>query len=313
MAAVPAYAVELMTTGEAANLLKKMVAAARLQNYSGIYLYQHADVLESFRLFHQFDANGEQERRESLDGFPREFVRNNDQIIGYLPGAKPMALDRRAANKFFPGVIQDQATDVLNNYLFKRVGTERVANYDCQMILLEPKDRLRHPHRMCVEPSSGLLLKSTMYGPDRLEQLEQFTFVQLDIGGAIDKQALKSVFAAKSLPADPPVKNNGSANTASTDLARFDTNNLPSGFRLVKEVHSQLPGKTVPVMHFLYSDGMATVSVFVEPASNAPVNLPLVQGTVNFFSRQVDGWRITALGEVPLQTVQMFTLAFSPR
>ncbi|GAB3249986.1 MucB/RseB C-terminal domain-containing protein [Chitinimonas naiadis] len=313
--AVSAQAAELLTTTESANLLKKMGAAARVLNYSGVYLYQHTDLMETFRLVHVFDAAGEQERRESLDGVPREFVRNNDQIIGYMPSVKPMALDRRAANKFFPGVIPDQIVDVLGNYSFKRLSTERVAGYDCQSVLLEPKDKLRNPHKLCVEPNSGLMLKSTMYSPDGGGQLEQFSFTQLEIGGQIDKRALKSVLASKALPADTPARSTPPSPSASSDLAQFDTSNLPNGFRLVKETRSQLPGKRLPVLHYLYSDGMVTVSIFIEPAGNGPVTLPLAQGSSNisFFSRQADGWRITALGEVPLRTVQLFTQSFSPR
>ncbi|HEY9102986.1 MucB/RseB C-terminal domain-containing protein [Chitinimonas sp.] len=313
--AVSAQAADLLTTPESANLLRKMGAAARVLNYSGVYLYQHTDMLETFRLVHAFDAGGEQERRESLDGVPREFVRLNDQITGYMPDAKPMVLDRRAANKFFPGIIPDQIIDVLANYNFKRLNTERVAGYDCQSILLEPKDKLRHPHKLCVEPNSGLMLKSTMYSPEGGGALEQFSFTQLEIGGPIDKRALKSVLASRALPADPPGRASNSAPMPATDLAQFDTSNLPNGFRLVKEARSAMPGKRQLVQHFLYSDGMVTVSIFIEPAGNGPVTLPLAQGSSNisFFSRQVDGWRITALGEVPLRTVQLFAQSFSPR
>ncbi|MGQ5521877.1 MucB/RseB C-terminal domain-containing protein [Chitinimonas sp. PSY-7] len=314
---VSAQAAELLTASESVNLLHRMGMAARSLNYSGVYVYQHAEMLETFRLVHAFDASGEQERRESLDGLRREFVRTNDQIVCYLPDSKPFVLDRRAANKFFPGVMPDQAADVLSSYAFKRLDTERVAGYDCQSILMEPRDKLRHPHKLCVEPSSGLLLKTTMYSTGRREPLEQFAFTQLEIGGQINKQLLKSVLASKALPLEMPATPAGprTAPVVSPELstAQFVVDNLPGGFRLVTETRSQIPGKSAPVLHYLYSDGMATVSVFIEPAGNGPVSLPLTQGTVNFFSRQIDGWRITALGEVPLRTVQLFTQAYSQR
>ncbi|PHV11577.1 MucB/RseB C-terminal domain-containing protein [Chitinimonas sp. BJB300] len=308
-----AQAADLLTASESVNLLHRMGMAARSLNYSGVYVYQHAEMLETFRLVHAFDASGEQERRESLDGLRREFVRNNDQIVCYLPDARPFTLDRRAANKFFPGVMPDQASDVLSNYAFKRMEPERVAGYECQSILMEPRDKLRHPHKLCVEPSSGLLLKTTMYTTGRREPLEQFAFTQLEIGGQISKQLLKSVLAAKSLPLEVPVAPRIPPVSPDVDAVQFVAENLPGGFRLVTETRSQLPGKALPVLHYLYSDGMATVSVFIEPAGNGPVSLPLTRGTVNFFSRQVDGWRITALGEVPLRTVQLFTQAYSQR
>lgn len=313
LCALSASAAELLTASESVSLLRKMGTAARSLNYSGVYVYQHADVMETFRLVHAFDASGEQERRESLDGVRREFVRTNDQIVCYSAEARPFLLDRRAANKFFPGVMPDQAADVLSNYAFKRLDTERVAGHECQSILMEPRDKLRHPHKLCVEPNSGLLLKSTMYTTGRREPLEQFAFTQLEIGGPINKQLLKPTLAGKAPPPAPAVAAKPQTPSPAATEVQFVAENLPGGFRLVKEATSQMPGKALPVAHYLYSDGMATVSVFIEPASNGPVSLPLTQGTLNFYSRQIDGWRITALGEVPLRTVQLFTQAYSPR
>ncbi|WP_269533369.1 MucB/RseB C-terminal domain-containing protein [Chitinimonas sp. BJYL2] len=314
MLGLPAQASEQMTTAESAALLRKMGAAARVLNYSGVYLFQRQDSMETFRLAHVFDAAGEQERRESLDGLPREFVRNNDQITCYMPNMKPFQLDRRAANKFFPGIIPDQIVDVLSNYTFRKLNVERVAGYECQVVALDPRDKLRNPHRLCVEPNSGLMLKSAMYNPDRTVQLEQFTFTQLQIGGHIDKQALKPVLANKALPVTPvPRQVAPSPPQLGGDYVEFNSTNVPPGFRLVKETHTQLQGRAAPVLHYLYSDGMATVSVFIEPASNAQVDVPLAQGNVSFYTRQVAGWRITAVGEVPLRTVQLFAQSYVPR
>ncbi|WP_374356982.1 MucB/RseB C-terminal domain-containing protein [Chitinimonas sp.] len=341
-----AQAAEVLTTLEASGLLKRMAVAARVLNYNATYLYQHADNMETFRVVHVYDANGEQERRESLDGMPREFIRNNDQIIGYLPDEKPFTLDRRTANKFFPGVILDQAVDVLSNYTFRRLGMDRVAGYDCQLIVLEPNDKLRNPHKLCVDVRSGLLLKSVMYSPDDRGVMEQFAFSQLEIGGQIDKRLLKPVLMAKSnnaatltskiasllgLPsaaanASPPPGPTAPAPVAaipaplaamvagpSTASGAMAVGDLPAGFHLLNETLSQMQGKPKAVRHLLFSDGLVNVSVFVEPSGNGPISLPRQQGALNFFSRQIDGWRITAVGEVPLKTVQLFTMAFEIR
>lgn len=320
-----AQATDLLTTGESATLLRKMGSAARSLNYSGVYLYQHGADMEAFRVLHLFDAGGEQERREALDGMAREFVRNNDQIYCYVPDHKPFALDRKIANKFFPGLIPDQASDVLASYSFKRGEMERVAGYDCQSILLDPRDKLRLPHRLCVEPSSGLMLKSVTFNPDDHDVVEQFAFTEIDIGGQIDKRQLKPTLASKTLPPDPAISNSHAPAVAplpQTATAQppatlppppFVAVNLPSGFRMVREMQTTMPGRAGPVQQYLYSDGLASVSVFLELASTNPVSLPLKQGRFSFYSRQVDGWRITAVGEVPARTVQLFVMGFEPR
>jgi sigma-E factor negative regulatory protein RseB len=308
-----AQAADVLTTAESANLLHRMAFAARVMSYNGIYLYQHADTMETFHVVHLFDTAGEQERRESLDGIPREFVRNNDQIVCYMQDAKPFTLDRRTANKFFPGVMPDQAVDVLANYTFKRTNMDRVAGMDCQNVVLEPNDKLRNLHKLCVDPRSGLLLKSVMYSPDDRSVIEQFAFSQIDFTTPIDKRMLKSAMAGKQAVSPPPQVAVAPASppAVASNVAWPSANGtVPQGFRLVTQTLSRMPGKPTPVHHYLFSDGMVTVSVFVEPAGNGPITLPSRQGAVNFFSRQLDGWRVTALGEVPLRTVQLFTQAF---
>ncbi|MBV8464496.1 MAG: MucB/RseB C-terminal domain-containing protein [Burkholderiales bacterium] len=305
--ALGAQASDLLTTSESSDILHKMISGARNLNYSGIYVYQHGDVMEMFRVAHVFDAGGEQERRESLDGIPREFVRVGNQIVCLLPSQRPFVVDTKVANKFFPGIIPEQATDVLANYNFRRYGTERVAGHECQTIMLEPRDKLRLPHKLCIEPNSGLMLKSTTFSTSDQTPIERFTFSQLDIGGEVDPHLLKPSFAVRLTPQEVNPQQ-----PALAELPVSASAGLPNGFKLVKDMQSQMPGKPKPVRHYVYSDGLASVSVFIEPADNGPVSLPLKQGRVSFFSRETQGWRITAIGEVPPQTVQLFAMAFEP-
>ncbi len=307
LAAVSVHAAELLTTSESADMLRRMIGAARGLNYSGIYTFQNGDVMETFRMAHVFDANGEQERRESLDGEQREFIRRGNQLICLLPNRKPFLLDQKVANKFFPGFIPEQATDVLANYSFRRYGMDRVAGYECQTFVLEPHDRLRLPHRLCVEPNSGLMLKSLTYSPIDQTQVERFAFSQIDIGGQIDARLLKPSNPAALLTLAPANAQTGASQSSGMGIA-----NVPSGFHLVKETQNQMHGRAKPVHHYVFSDGLASVSVFVEPLDNGPVTVPIKPGRISYVSREVQGWRVTVVGEVPPQTVQMFAQAFEP-
>ena len=64
----------------------------------------------------------------------------------------------------------------------------------------------------------------------------------------------------------------------------------------------------MPVEHLMYSDGLATVSVFIEKLDKS-VNVvtgPSSMGGVNTFSTMTDSYLITAVGEVPRDTVKLF-------
>jgi len=61
------------------------------------------------------------------------------------------------------------------------------------------------------------------------------------------------------------------------------------------------------VVHMVLSDGLATISVFVEPmgAQEPPGTFsPARAGAINIYKRQLNGHLVTALGEVPLRAVQ---------
>lgn len=310
LAATTVQAAEQMTPADAAGLMRKMNFAARMLSYTGVYLYQEAQTMETLRLVHLFDSGGEQERRESLDGVPREYIRNNEMVVLNLPNERSTYFDKQKANKWFPGIAPDQIADVLANYNFVRLDNERVAGYECQAVWLEPKDGLRHPLKLCIEPGHGLMLKSVRYSPERGEPIEQTAFTQLEFTVS-DKKLLKPVYGVRG-PADKPAAGAASA----TIEVGLEARRLPQGFRLIKEARSRLPGGSKPAAHYLYSDGLAEVSVFIEPASNAALTVPVdlkKRGNISFFARQAGSWRVTAIGPVPLQTVKLFTQAFEER
>ena len=107
---------------------------------------------------------------------------------------------------------------------------------------------------------------------------------------------------------------------APATLAAFRASRLPPGFRLTVSGAQTLGDSSAPATHLVYSDGVATVSVFVEPGPNAaPVSAASgaggagspapMQGLARVgagyaLSTVVQGHQVTAVGEVPAQTVE---------
>ena len=67
-----------------------------------------------------------------------------------------------------------------------------------------------------------------------------------------------------------------------------------------------LPGSSEPATHLVFTDGVASVSVFVEPRKpdTKGEEGPVRMGSSSAFTTVVDGHQITAVGEVPPNTVQ---------
>ena len=81
---------------------------------------------------------------------------------------------------------------------------------------------------------------------------------------------------------------------------------MPGGFKLSVATQSPISGSEYPVEHLVYSDGLATVSVFIEdPKTTTDVGEGYSHvGSTNAFSLTLRGRKVTAVGEVPRQTVR---------
>ena len=81
---------------------------------------------------------------------------------------------------------------------------------------------------------------------------------------------------------------------------------LPPGFRVAQRMFKWLPGAVAPATHLVVTDGVATVSVFVERP--APGRVPRVGsgriGAAAAYTTVVEGHQVTAVGEVPPRTVE---------
>lgn len=294
---------------DAIALLKKIEAAARELNYSGIFVYQYGNQVETSRITHHVDATGEHEKLEALNGPARETIRNNDDVICYLPESNSVLVDKRHTRKFFPALLPKDISKLSANYTIKLGGVERIAGFDCQSLILEPKDNLRYSRKYWADSASGLLLKATLLNNNG-EAIDQFTFTQLTIGGPIDKSQFKPKPAWKKLTWKTDESTIVDANTHDTG---WEIKQPLLGFNKIVELKRAMPGKKMPVSHLVYSDGLSTVSVFIEPLAGIahPMQGLASQGVLNVYATSLADFQITVIGEVPAVTVKQIATSMS--
>ncbi|HET9404989.1 MAG TPA: MucB/RseB C-terminal domain-containing protein [Burkholderiales bacterium] len=283
------------------NWLKKMASASRELNYSGTFIYRHGYRTETSRVVHYVNAaGGEFERMETLDGPIREVIRTNDQVVCYLPKAKTVLIEKRGKRQF-PAMLPDRLTGVSENYTVHVGEMDRVAGHDCQVVVLEPKDRLRYGHQYCADAGSGLPLRARTFN-EKKEPLESFVFTELVIGGSFNRDKVRSRYAAKSR--DWKVDHSGyPINEVATDTGWVLTRQ-PAGFRKLTELKRSIAGRAFAVSHIVYSDGLAAISVFIEPLPKVRIAQQLShQGAVNIYIRPIADHMVTVLGEAPAATV----------
>ncbi|NJN40587.1 MAG: transcriptional regulator, partial [Gammaproteobacteria bacterium] len=138
------------------------------------------------------------------------------------------------------------------------------------------------------------------------------SFTQLTVGGSIDREHLRPRYASSG--SQWRVEDNSAATVDIAELG-WTISELPSGFRRITSVRRD--SRTGhPINQVVVSDGLAAVSVFIEPyAGKSP--LPRLglsrQGAVNVYSRKVDDYLVTAVGEVPAQSVRLIADAVERR
>jgi sigma-E factor negative regulatory protein RseB len=299
------------TDVDAQHWLQRIYEATQKLNYTGTFVYQHGQQVESSRITHLVDATGLHEKLEALDGVPREIIRTGEEVLCYMPTSMTLKIDKQPGQRSFFTILPEKFKELSENYSIRKGEAERAGGYDCQLIILEPKDRMRYGHRLCADLNTGMLLKAKTVD-EHNEVLAQFAFTQIDIGGHIDRNKLKPRFSRKG-PAWR-VEDSG-ATRANLAESGWRIRSTPPGFRTVTELIRTLGG-TSGVGHIVLSDGLAAVSVFIQPAaSRSPAPQPGLarQGAINVYVRQVGSHWITVVGEAPAESVKYIANAVEYR
>lgn len=297
---------------DALSLLGRAVSASQKTSYVGTFVYQSGTSVETSRIAHYVDTEGNSiERLEVLDGSPREVIRVNDDVRCYLPKEKMIIEDRRGTRKTFPSLLPEAVAALGDFYNVRKGAPVRVAGFDTQTVMLEPKDGFRYGHMFWIESQSGLLVKARMVN-EKGEPIEQFAFAQLQIGPALTRDDVQSRLAASATGWKVHAANSTQAQNA--DLGWTVNADVP-GFRQIAGMRRSLGPDRQDMVHMVFSDGLAAISVFIEPYRKDDGNQvgPMKHGAVNVFKRRVAGFVVTALGEVPAHSVQRMAEAVGPK
>lgn len=291
--------------------LVKMNHAAGALNYDGVFVYQHADQLQSMRIIHRADGDSRRERLVALTGVGREVIRTDREVRCYLPDENAVLVEHRKADgKGFPNLAPGSPSELDVNYDIRLGKMGRVANRKVQSVIIRPKDAYRYGYHLWADTDTGLLLKAHLIDYHG-STLEQFMFTQVTIGAKIPESDLEPqnkgsgyVWYREPAPADTPVQG----------AAGWTVKQLPKGFSLSTHMLRKLANRELPVEQMVYSDGLAVISVFVERVDagntgnagrSGGVSGFTAKGAVNVYGNRVGDHRVTVVGEVPVMTIRL--------
>ena len=291
--------------------LTRINHAARMLDYEGVFVYQHEARLEAMRIIHKVENGAARERLVSLNGAAREIIRDQREVTCYWPDKNAVMVEyRRAHNQTFPAILPEHPQELGDYYAFDLGGVERIAGRPARLVIVKPVDQLRYGYHLWADQETGLLLKADLLDT-RGKVLEQFMFTQISIGAKIPAAALEPGVSGQGMIWHREKDDRPAAPTAQA----WSAAKLPRGFRLSAHVARQTPMRKRPVEHLVYTDGLATVSVFVEkrakdgkPATPGPARM----GAVNVLTSHVNGHQVTTVGEVPEETIALIGGSVAP-
>ena len=280
-------------------LLQRIAQGSRQLTYSGVFVYRSGSRVDTSRIVHAVSDGVELERIEALDGSPREVLRAGSEVKCFFPEDKLLIIEGRSSRRGFPSLLPAGLGSLPEHYSIHGGNSGRIAGVSSRAVLLKPRDEWRYGHEFWMDVASGLLLKATLLDAGG-EALESFAFTQIKIGGPLEHGALKPGFDPDKLR----VQHVRTTETRPEDAGWIFRTQLP-GFRKVAAMKRQAGDAGAESMHVVFSDGLASVSVFIEPGGTAGEQESTANlGPVNVFRRQVDQHRVVVMGEVPAIAVR---------
>ena len=290
-------------------MVDRMSRATHELNYDGIFIYRHGRQSDTMRLIHKNGSNGEIERMVALTGHPREIIRNNKSVTCIFPDNKSVLVEKSTPYSL-PMTQPPDSADKLNAYYrFSIAGHDRVAGNHATIVSVQPNDNYRYGYKLWIDNDNHLLLKSELKNQSGYP-LEEIEFTKIDVVGSIADDMLAPAIASDGFSRFDNTARSASAQAAG-NYGSWDVKWMPDGFTKSSHAKQPLSSSSVEVDHMVYTDGMAIISIFIEPIDNHSHFVPGLSrvGAVNAYIREANGFQVTAVGEVPPTTVEKMALS----
>jgi sigma-E factor negative regulatory protein RseB len=296
----------------ARDLLERMTEALATRDYDGLFMHTAGQQSETMRIVHRMDKGRSVERLVSLDGSGREIVRTPGEVHLYMPDRRVVLVEPREDEGSLLKALPAPGPRLDALYTLDLSEGHRLLGREVVVVDVRPRDQYRYGYRLWLDQKTAMPLRSEVVNESGAT-VEAILFTRLEIDGAIDPKDLQ-----------PAVDTTGfqwiragrrtEPRVAGPPVAGWLPRKMPPGFRLVVTRSQPVPGSPIPMQHLIFSDGFASVSVFIEPAPEkgpAPPESATV-GSANAFTTQVSGHVVTAVGEVPAKTVRDIATSLAP-
>lgn len=301
----------------ATSLVTDMTMALKTLNYEGTFVHLQGGHITSMHILHSSDKHGELERLSSLDGEAREVIRNNALVTCIWPGTQSVVVSKSKPRDLLPK-LDDSLTSSMR-YEFMMGKPDRVAGIPTHVVYVKPTDKHRYGYKFWIDKNTKMLLRSKlMEGPNNV--VEQVMFTQIEYPDSIASSRFDVFPTERQLSWLEPGRvkaTSGLPKALADQVDRVEFGELPMGYTEVSETFTPMLDEENPLSHVMLTDGMASVSVYVEylskdehkESSKGLSNM----GAMNAYGMSLGQAFVTAVGEVPGETVRAIAKAVKLR
>ena len=299
------------------DLLKGMSDADQSQKYHGTFILRKSDKLSTMHVTHGVDEQGVWERIESLNGELKKVIRYDDRIVTVYPDRQLVAVRQTDKQQSLHLQLPENIDQLELFYSMTRLEDDRIANHQAIVVDLLPRDQYRYGYRYWIDKETGMLLRCDLFSEDN-EIVEQMMFTSLEY---LTEESSHGFDLQQFERFNQQVMEKPVDDLANNPETVWKVKRLPNGFMLTQNTMRYLQplskntlqsdedktNKLPDLQHLVYSDGLASVSVFIEKfkGSGKHVRGASSMGAVNVFGHSVGEFFITVVGEVPKNTVQL--------
>lgn len=288
--------------------LQKMTTAVQTTNYEGTVIRIQNGTAEALKVVHLVADGVIRERVVIQEGNGLEIIRNGNEVHCILPDRKSVLVEEWDDQSTLFSTLPSSDIRFGSEYDVAIVREERVAGRKAIMLAIRPHDDFRYGHRIWLDVETGFPLQTKLMDGTG-ESIEQVKFADISLGTNIQMSALRPTtniddfrwFAQSQKTTKSPI------------AATWTSDDLPPGFRVVSTHVEETTGDEGKQVHMMLSDGLANVSVFIEPHTDEAVARRSKVGASNSFSVPIREFRVTAVGEVPLATAEQIARSMRPR
>ena len=279
--------------------LREMAEVVGTLDYEGTVIRHQKGSSEALKVIHKIVDGVVNEKLIFQEGNGLEIIRFGNEVHCILPDSKKVLIEQwNNQSTLFYSLPSDDARFGAQ-YNVRIIREERVAGRPAVLLAIRPHDDYRFGHRLWLDEETAFPLRTELVDNDG-ELIEQIKFADINLGQHIPASALGPSFDLENYAwYAQPAKRESVA--IETDWVADD---LPPGFNVVSTMTERLTGAEAPTTHIVYSDGLATVSVFISKTGNKAIARRSSVGSSSAYSIENGSFQITAIGTVPAETVQ---------